>query len=269
MAWTAPPTWAVSEVVTAARMQILSDDLSYVRGLSGAVNTRAALAVTDIGSDITPASLLHLHSTTLAGAKLTLSNAAPVLQFQDNVVNASRTMSGELGFGTAAGHFGGAAGDLNFATGAYAGGQGNAIRFSTASNTAGAYVERFRITGGASGSGGGNVGINQASPQGLIHAVGAGGGFLFFSVNAVDNTLQTLAVAGTVTQTIALWGYDRNNTSAGLALGSGAMLTLGTTYAFVNTDTVTVTLTAGGAITVQRTAGTNGTHQVHLMVMYK
>jgi len=37
MAWSAPPTFVVSEVVTATRMNILSDNLSYLKGLSGAV----------------------------------------------------------------------------------------------------------------------------------------------------------------------------------------------------------------------------------------
>lgn len=267
MAWVSPPTWAVSEVVTAVRMQILSDDLSYVRGLAGAVNTRAALAVTDIGSDITPASLLHLHSTTLAGAKLTMSNAAPGLQFQDNVVTASRTMSGELGFGTAAGHFGGAAGDLNFATGAYAGGQGNAIRFSTASNTAGAYVERFRITGGASGSGGGYIGINQASPQGPIHATGAGGGILFVSASAVAGTIVTLAAAGTVTAQTVIYGFSRNNGTGATIQNNGQPLALGASVNNTGTDTLNIAVTGGGGITAQRTAGTQ-THNVNLMVIY-
>src|SRR3954452_1865340 len=46
MAWVSPPTFAVSEVVTAARMNILSDDLSYLKGNAGAVAIVDALSVT-------------------------------------------------------------------------------------------------------------------------------------------------------------------------------------------------------------------------------
>ena len=44
MAWSAPPTFAVSEVVTATRMNILSDDLAYLKGSSGAVTIDNELA---------------------------------------------------------------------------------------------------------------------------------------------------------------------------------------------------------------------------------
>lgn len=115
----------------------------------------------------------------------------------------------------------------------------------------------------------GNVGIGTSAPAGKLNVYGPGGGWLPIFCNAVDGTLQTPVVAGTITQSAAFWGYDRNNTGGGLVQISGNMLALGGTFAFANTDTVTVTLTAGGAITVQRTAGTNGTHQVLMMVLYK
>lgn len=116
----------------------------------------------------------------------------------------------------------------------------------------------------------GNLGFGGVlAPQGKIHVAGAGGGMLFLSCNAVDGTLQTPVVAGTVTQSAAFWGYDRNNTGGGLVQVSGNMLALAGTFAFINTDTVTVTVTAGGAITVQRTAGTNGTHQINMLVLFK
>jgi hypothetical protein len=215
MAWTAPPTFAVSEVVTAARMNILSDDLSYLKGNAGTVAIGADIAPTGVAASRNDGSYQFTCERTTAVAR-------------------------KYGF-------------------AVSGSDGS---FGLDDVTVGA--RRFTVgVGGYAGLGG------VTTPQGPLHALGLGGGFLFLSANAVDGTLQTLVVAGTVTQTIALWGYDRNNTSAGLAIGSGAMLTLGTTYGFVNTDTVTVTLTGGGAITVQRTAGSSGTHQVNLIVMYK
>lgn len=117
----------------------------------------------------------------------------------------------------------------------------------------------------------GNFGIGYSAPQGRLHVGGAGGGWIFVSCNAVDGTLQTPVVAGTVTQSAAFWGYARNNTGGGFAQVSGNMIALGGTFNFPAglTDTVAVSVTAGGAITVQRTAGTNATHQVNLMVLYK
>lgn len=128
-------------------------------------------------------------------------------------------------------------------------------------------VTNTRVAMGLDNSG--NLGIGTTSPQGRVHAAGAGGGFMFLSANAVDGTLQTLAAAGTVTQSAAFWGYDRNNTGGAFVQASGNMLGLAQTFAFTNTDTITVSVTAGGAITVQRTAGTNGTHQVNLLVLFK
>src|SRR4051812_46643053 len=127
MGWTAPSTFTVGQLVTAATLNTnIRDNLNYLRGLAGAVNIRAALGLTDIGADITPSTLLHVHSTTTP-TTVRLSSFAPGIEFQDNVTIASRTMLGAFGFGTAAGHYGGGAGDLNFATAAYAGGQSNGI----------------------------------------------------------------------------------------------------------------------------------------------
>jgi hypothetical protein len=153
---------------------------------------------------------------------------------------------------------------------------GRTWQFGTGGSATGApYASGFYISDQTAGQlrmlvdSSGNVGFGTSSPQGRIHAVSAGGGFMFLSANAVDGTLQTLAVAGTVTQFATFWAIDRNNTGGGLVPASGNSINLGGSFGLVNTDTVTVAVTGGGAITVQRTAGSSGTHQVLLLVLYK
>lgn len=54
MAWSAPPTWTVGQVVTAAQMTVLSDDLNYLKGSAGAVQIDNDLtAVLAAGGSVT------------------------------------------------------------------------------------------------------------------------------------------------------------------------------------------------------------------------
>lgn len=138
---------------------------------------------------------------------------------------------------------------------------GTAAEFSIFENAA---DERLRIMPG------GNVGIGNTAPQGKLHVSGpAGGGFMFLSANDVTS-IQTIAVAGTVTNGMSAWVFDRNNTSPFAAiLGfNGQAFTLGSVPTYANTDTMEVSLTAGGAITVRRSVGTNGSHDINMFVLY-
>ena len=223
MAWSAPPAFAVSEVVTAARMNILSDDLAYLKGSSGAVTIDNELA------SIVP-----------AGATLTAQGTS-------NSAFGRLKLMGKTAGGTTI--------DWRF----LADPTGD---FYIYDGAAAAYRMAITATNGY-------MGVRTQTPQAPIHVVGAGGACLFVSANAVDGTLQTPIAAGTVTQSAAFWGYDRNNSGGATVQFSGNMLTLSGTFAVVNGDTITITLTAGGAITAQRTSGIGGTHQVNMLVMFK
>jgi len=210
--------------MTAAKLNILADNLRYLKGTDGAVQIDNDLAV--------------------------VSASAPALTVQ----------------GTA---------------------NGSLARLSLIAKTAGAAAVEYRYMVNALGLGewivydnvasatrvyltsSGNFGIGATAPQGKLHVKGAGGGFLYLSANAVDGTLQTLAAAGTVTSGAVFYIIDRNNTTGTNYLATtGVIVALAGTITYVNTDTLVVTLTAGGGITVQRTVGTNGTHQVNALCLY-
>lgn len=227
MAWTAPASYSVAEIVTAAKLNThIRDNLDYLKGNAGAVdivntfNLKPAAANPEFG--------MYLPASS--------SVAQYVMYDQTGTYRAIAGFGGST-YATAA-----LQNSFFFLTN---GASGDVVFMPNGTETA-----RFKVGG-------------------QMKLAGVGGGMLFLSANAVDGTLQTPAIAGTVTQSAAFWIYDRNNTGGGFVQASGNMLALSQTFNLINTDTVTVTLTAGGAITVQRTAGTNGTHQVNMMVLYK
>ncbi len=248
MAWTAPRTWSTGELVTKAIMDThVRDNLRYLKGLDGAVTIedRMTLPVTSgtNGRGLRFAS----GANDFAGAQGFDDGSISYL-----ILAANRYFDGtayqQMNARAGANLVLNGSGFLTFNT------------FAAASNT---QVERMRITSD------GALGLGTASPQGPLQINGVGGKVLFLQANALNNTLQTLAVAGTVTTGAGFYIWDKNNTTGAVVVGStstavnvGGPLT--STYA--NADTITFGVTAGGAITVQRTTGTNGTHQVLMIV---
>lgn len=234
MAWTAPATWSVAEVVTASKMNThIKDNLRYLKGLDGAVIIQDDMSI-----------------------NTTTAPNGPLMVVDGSRTNADAN-SGVGGFRLATGT--GASTDESLIFGVLNGGYSwiQAVKPGTANRDL------------ALNASGGNVGIGTTVPQGRIHAVGVGGSFVFLSGTAINSSATTLAVNGTVTQSAAFWGYDRNNTGGGFVQVSGNMLGISQTFNMVNTDTITISVTASGAITAQRTAGSNGTHEVNFMVLLK
>jgi len=236
MGWSAPATYATNQLITAADLNLIRDNLNYLKGNAGAVLIASTLQATALGVNVAPSASYIAYLSSILPVRIEQSSSGIDYLDLNNTAAAGNRWAIRMR-DLAEGDFG--------------------IR----DVTAGVYRQYFNAAG--------FCGFGTTSPQGKIHAVGAGGGFVFVSCNAVDGTLQTPVAAGTVTQSAAFWAYDRNNTGGGVVQVSGNMLTLGQTFPFANTDTVTVTLTAGGAITVQRTAGTNATHQVNALILYK
>lgn len=245
MAWTAPATWSVSEVVVASKMNAqIRDNLLYLKGQAGDISLDDDLGVGDttLTNDWTVSNrYLTIATATAPGSSALVvkgARAGSDLVFARLVgVNLSATGTDKTG------------GEVNFNRDSAA----DSASISFLTRNAGTIAERLRIT-----------------KEGFLNAKAAtGGGVLFLSAAAVAGTLQTLAVAGTVTAFGLFYVIDKNNTGGAIVPASGNGLLLTQTFAIVNTDTVTVTLTAGGAITVQRTAGTNGTHEIEMLVLYK
>lgn len=242
MAWTVPTAGAdfsVSEVVTAAKMNShITDNLRYLKGLDGALTLEGTVLVA-------PASGVNLFQVKNSGV-----TQYSQFQFLDHAGGAKMF----LGYIGATAGFGARNDTVEI------GSVGVPIVFFPNNADAG------RITTA------GNFGFGTAAPQGRIHAASAGGGFMFLSANAVDGTLQTLAAAGTVTQFASFYAIGRNNTGGGVATlnpGNATGLNQLINFPVGLTDTVTIGVSAAGAITVQRTAGTNATHQVLMLVLYK
>lgn len=255
MAWTAPASWSVSEIVIASKMNAqIRDNLKYLKGQAGAVAIEDNVGVVDVAptSDWTPTTQYLTVATAaspgsagvaLKGARSGSDSAFAALYGVNLAATGSDKTGGAVSFNRD-----GAADSAN-------------ISFST--RNAGTVAERARIDKA------GNVGIGTTTPQGKLHAVGAGGGFMFLSASAVTS-LQTLAAAGTVTSAASIFAWDHNNTGGGNVLGTQPVLVgLAGSMAIVNTDTITIAVTAGGGITVQRTSGTNGTHDVNMIVIYR
>ena len=115
------------------------------------------------------------------------------------------------------------------------------------------------------------VGIGTASPAGGLHVTGAGAisgaGLAINSVAAVTS-IQTIFAAGTIARGAGFLIMDRNNTGGAVYFNISLAAAISTGFTYANTDTITVSITAGGAVTVQRTAGTNGTHDISMLAIF-
>lgn len=237
MAWTAPATYSVSEIVLASKLNLhIRDNLNYLKGNAGAVAFADAI--------------------TVAGTAIVTGEVSSVVAAGGSVV-AEGTNNGSFSrFRLLTKRTSAVVVDWRL----LANGVSDAGELVFYDATAAAERARFDNAG--------FFGIGTAAPQGKLHAYGAGGGVMFLSAAGVAGTLVTLAVAGTVQGGALFYVLDRNNTGGAIALASGNGLTLAQTFNIVNNDTITVSLTAGGAITVQRTVGTNGTHNLNMLVIY-
>jgi hypothetical protein len=245
LAYAAPAAFAVGEVVTAAKMQVLADDITYFK-----------LSPVFDGSPVVGA----------AASAQTLSVFGNADAAASGPLIAKNTSAGTIGTAMTLDATG-ATGGRKYSFISTASGASAAGLFGIYDGTASAYRMAVDLNG--------NVGFGTTAPQGALHAIGkttafaAQGGFLTLEAAAVT-TLQTIAPAGTVTKVAAFLIADfavGSATAGGGGTGVATLTSGGFTYGS-NGDTITVNVTGTGSITVQRTAGTTSSHNISLFVVY-
>lgn len=103
----------------------------------------------------------------------------------------------------------------------------------------------------------GNVGIGVTSPQGRLHGHDGSGGFLFVNQASVGGTLVTVIPdgSGDVTERLCYVGCAVNSAGYSIGLNPG-FINVGSDITISNSgNTLVAAVTAGGAFTLQATAG--------------
>lgn len=252
MAWSAPRTWSVSEVVTAAMMNThIRDNLKYLKGQAGGVAIEDMLTV---GAATAPSASLHairsgsgaqeairLDNTTNTsgnGSSITWRNAAQ--SFNTGLIQAMRNGAGVdflLQFG--------ATSDFSSV---------NAPVGMTLSST--------------------GLGIGTTAPQGKLHGYDAISGFLHWKYDGVDGTARTVIPDGAgdvLSRLMAMFVTRADNaaTAAGNALS--AVLIPGGGDSVIDTqggDTLALRVNANGSVDIRRNAGSTRTWKVTLWLLW-
>lgn len=255
MAWTAPATYSVSEVVTASKLNThIRDNLLYLKGQAGAV------AIED---DMT------IGATTAAAARLHVIRSGGGVQEAlrlDNVTNTAGNGSSVV-WRNAAQSFHAAL------IQAVRNGSGTdfLLQFGASAN----FTSVDALVGMTLTSAG--LGIGTAAPAGKLHVLGAGaGGAIFFESAVVAGTaVQVLPSGGLqkigIVNAVAQSTDDLAAGSLPLADGSGFIAVGGSTndYRIVDAtpDFCVVRVLTNGTVQLIRTGGTK-TYRVALWLVY-
>lgn len=257
MAWTAPATWSVNEIVTASKMNThVRDNLTYLKGGAGTIAFDAA--ATFAGAlQATDASINHqveligngsnhsyIGNHSAANLLLLSTNRNPSTAAFDNTAksHAELRLNGD-----------GTASQMTFATAA-------------AANTA----ATIRMTLDGSG----RLGIGTTSPQGRIHTYDSISGLVKYEFDGVDGTARTIipdAAGDVLYGVMPIWAVrasDGNTQGGAYSTGGTVLLTPGASmaiYSAAGPNTLTLAVSAAGAVTVQRTAGAL-TYKVSLLL---
>lgn len=234
MAWTAPRTWVVSELVTAALMNThIRDQFDYLKGNAGAVVISDTLQATKLGLGVAPSASYTAYI--LGNLPMRLEQTSSGIDYLDlnNTAAAGNRWALRIR-DLAEGDFG--------------------IR----DVTAGAY--RLYITST------GNVGLGIATPTNKLHVKGSIVNWVFWEGDAIDGTARTVLANSSALYAQAGFAITRpSNGATPNVLSLNATSLAGTTLYSVAGDQCLLTAGSGGYI-VQRTSGSL-TYKVALVLM--
>lgn len=116
----------------------------------------------------------------------------------------------------------------------------------------------------------GKLGVGVSSPQSILHGHDGSGGFLFVNRASVGGTLVTVIpdAAGDVTEKIFFVGWCTNSAPFSADVAPTTLTVSSSTTKTDGVNTLTIAVTAGGAFTLQATAGA-ATWNVNLWVFWR
>jgi hypothetical protein len=277
MAWTAPKTWSVGELVTAANMNThIRDDLKYLKGQAGQVDLEANLTLIGTATDAT----FYNRGLATFYTPGNLANAGGIACYKSRGTSGSPAtvangdFLGSIGLG---GHDGTnwltTAAILAKANGTVAAGSIPTDMIFTTDSASNTFTEKMRLTSA------GRLGINRSSPQGIVHAYDTISGCLKWEYDGIDGTARTVLpdAAGDVVGRATFLYVIVNSaptpgTAAGLiatsaAMPGGADIDLLTD---VDGNIFSARFNANGSVDVRRrtTGGTARTAKVALWMLW-
>lgn len=250
MAWTAPATWSVGQVVNAADLNThIRDNLNYLKGVAGAFALDAMFTAT--ASDASAVRTGALSSELIVANSNNGGVRASGIKFKANDSGAGGSI---LSAGRVLGTF--HAASFN----------DSSLVLQTASATE-TFIDVMTLRGA-------NVGIGIVAPTGKLHVRNVISGCMHWEYDGVDGTARTVIAdgAGDVLYRLITMFVSRadDGTTAGGILTTGALIPGGGASALHTTgaDTLGIRVNANGSVEVLRSAGTTRTFKVGLWLLW-
>ena len=230
MAWSSPTAsyFATNEIVLAAKMNVLSDDLRYLKGLDGAI-------ALDNRAGITVAANNTTGDLSLDGSYGSVNDYHQIGWASVSAMRGIASAGGEMSF--------------------------DFILQSAGSGSIAAGRTVMRMRGGD-----GFVGIGTTAPQGKLHVDGTIGNWVCWEYDGVDGTARTVLATGNASYAQAGFAITRpSNGAIANVISLNATSLAGATLYSVASDQCLLTAASGG-YTVARTSGSL-TYKVVLLLM--
>lgn len=254
MAWTAltSPMFTVGQVVTAAQMNALSDNLRYLKGTDGAIvlDNNVAIGTSGAAPSTTLQVLGNIRAGTNNTALASIQRAITIRGAADNAafaVEAAGTSGRSWGFFTT---------DTSSTT-SLLGAAGSLTIFDQTANLPAMTIDGSR-----------RVGVGTIAPQALLHVKeGTGGSMVFSAKTGIVGTTITILPAGTVTRAVVAFGVADNGAGAS-AVWPGTIMTVpgGSISVTMGAVTLQLNLYGDSSVGLIRSAGTTACSAAVILV---